>query len=259
MIRIIITLSFLILGCAQVVACSCVTEYWCDYIDSGEEIVAFKGTAYNHQFNGGGILLTYFIIDEVFREDQVIGDSIVLIGREFEAGCDVNVHKRFEVGKQYYIAYYSNEPGSAIASNFNLSWISNFSPSLCAMTYLRVEDVNVKGGITPNITEYPKDEFDKHVKDCSYSIEELNQARCKQGDYTIAPNPNQGSFLFRGNYLYTAIEKVEVYRTNGELVRVDEYTSENNQYLQYQLNESGVYLLRIYCCDLIYVEKVVVL
>ncbi|MFT6334481.1 MAG: hypothetical protein ACI86M_003831 [Saprospiraceae bacterium] len=109
-----------------------------------KDIIAFKGTVYDNQYNGGGILLTYLIIDEVFRGGQISGDSIVLIGDEFEADCSVNVHWRIELDQQYYIACYSDEPANVVANNLAPSGISNFAPFLCAMTYLRIEDVNVK-------------------------------------------------------------------------------------------------------------------
>ncbi len=247
-------------------SCSCERIYYCDYLSDSSEVKIFiKGKVLGHKEYSEQNIAVYIEVLEIFRDDVGVTDTLKLFGGASESDCKVNPY-RFQAESEIYLGLgltYSDNPVGyeAIDPDLEQDKYWSYGMLLCTMIKLKIEDDIVRGSISENeiINEYPLEIFESRLESCSFSEKELNNYRCNSDNFIVYPNPSNGEEInLRNDYFYTAISIVNIYSIDGKLKQQLDFSIEPFQKVKFKLEESGIYILEIFCEGNLYYKKIVV-
>lgn len=240
-------------------ACSCFTKFICEYIEEETTEVAFQAKVIAHKTYTSSNQAIYLELINRYKDEVGMTDTIKLYGRKIESGCAINLQLRYPVGDTIIMALGEIWNSWQIVNPDSLSenyW--EYYPNLCSSVRLRVEDGNVKGRITEDLTEYPLALFDEEFENCNFSPEDLKEFKCSSEDFTLFPNPSlSDKITIEGKYRWNTFERVRVFTPNGQLH--SEIINESpNHKIEINKLQDGLYVIEIICDDQKFYKKVVV-
>lgn len=247
-------------------SCSCERIYYCDYLSDSSEVKIFiKGKVLGHKEYSEQNIAVYIEVLETFRDDVGVTDTLKLFGGSSKSDCKVNPY-RFQTESEIYLGLgltYSDNPVGyeAVDPDLEQDKYWSYGMLLCTMIKLKIEDDIVRGSISENeiMNEYPLEIFESRLESCSFSEKELNNYRCNSDNFIVYPNPSNGEEInLRNDYFYTAISIVNIYSIDGKLKQQLDFSIEPFQKVKFKLEESGIYILEIFCEGNLFYKKVVV-
>lgn len=246
--------------------CSCERKYFCDdYSDLSEDRVFIKGKVIDHVEYSHLNVAVYIEVLDILRDDVGISDTIKLFGDNTNSSCRIYPYG-FKVDSEIYLGLgltYSGNPigYDVVDPDLEQDKYWSFGPSLCSTIKLRIKNDIVRGAISEQdlIYEYPLEFFESNLESCSFSLQELNTLKCNSGHFMVYPNPSNGEEInLKNEYFYSSITRVNIYSVDGKLKKQLNFTIDSFQKVKFELDNSGIYILEIFCEEQVYYKKVVV-
>lgn len=222
-------------------ACSCYATTYCEVVNSTNSAVAFKGKVVDnirYSFNNVAI---YIEIEKLYKGDPNTTDTIKLYGGENSAGCQIDLMSRFPVGTTLIAALGGNSFFTNPDSDFENYWETG--TSLCNFINLTLENNTLSGAIAPGVSSYNIDEFEKDLYNCNLLNPDLEEIQCEDNNVIIYPNPAKSFVQVSVRFFGSSISKVNIYSTDGKLVKKLDKTPNNN----YNLNglSEGIHIIEL--------------
>jgi len=257
-------------------ACSCEVKYFCDYLKLEEydyKMVAVRAkvldiVAYEDE---EGITAAYFEVLEEYRNDVNAGGFIKLYGNSDGADCSPNVYRKFAIGTEVLLIIGVSITNSAGTTEFDYNYESpisdtgtywEFGVNTCHSLFLEIENEVVKGRIAEGIFEYPMEFFNDMLEECDFDLQELNEFRCADENYTVYPNPNPtGKVWIKNSYNKPPISLIRIFDASGNFIEEHTFESFPEYYAKkfIEINETGLYFLQIHCEENVVIEQILIL
>lgn len=204
--------------------CSCYSISFCEYVNSQESFLALRGKVIEHSFyetggsRGFGEQAIYIEVQNKYKDDIGVGDTIKLYGSSDGFSCAVNLVDWYPVGSTIICAFGEHNYNSSIKNPDSLTenyW--EWFPDGCYFPNLTVVDGQVMGTITHDIWKYPLYEFERNIYRCNYSYEEVLDFSCS--DVNVYPNPTpDGQVIIESSYFSNSISNIAIYSIDGKIV-----------------------------------------
>lgn len=235
-------------------SCTCTTIGFCEYVNSEESFLAFKGTVIKHfEFptvnNGFGGQVIYVEITKKYKDNTSVGDTIKLYGSSDGVSCTPNLIQGYPVGST--IIAVAGISGNTTSTNLD-SLNEHYWDMLVDFCFFRTlrfnqDDETVSGYITPIIRKYPLDLFESNISDCNYSYDQVMDFDCSADKLNIYPNPSlDGKIFIESDYFSNSISSIEIYHIDGSPVSsFQSYEKINTDRIQVKGFRYGVNILKL--------------
>ncbi len=217
-------------------------------VDDGSGTCGIHNTpdGYEHNPTVGDVYNITGIVTSTFNEWKVD----LRMASDVESGADVSApfvltHNCFQVGENYYVYLYFNEPIDQSFLDINNFLITNASITNIGTDFFdpTVIILTVDNLVANNMGLFILEMADLNGNtgaNLAYSIEcNFNIALEENNNFKLFPNPNQGQFNIE---LTDNINTVSIYNIKGQLIVSETFTKGTHSM---DLNKSGFYYLEI--------------
>lgn len=205
----------------SIFSCSCSTIHFCEFVNSQESFLAFRGIIIKHsEFepfpNGFGGQAIYVKIIKKYKDNIGVGDTIKLYGSYDGATCTENLIQR-PIGSTMICAFGEGNHNGGISNPDSLAenyW--EWFPNSCFFPNLSLEDETVKGVINSQVRKYPLNLFEENLSNCNFTYDEIIDYDCTDQKMKVYPNPSiDGTVFIKSNYFSNSISNIEIYHIDG--------------------------------------------
>jgi Secretion system C-terminal sorting domain len=240
------TLGLIFISLNITIACSCYPNTFCEFMNSENVEVAFRGKVIRHTFYNPSNLAIYVEIEKKYNEIVSLADTIKLYGGEQSSLCEINLIARFPIGTTIITAIGKSNleiinPDS-LTENY---W--EIRTSACSFLTLKLEEGSVIGKIAPNVSKYKLEFFEEKLKACNFSKIGLINFECLPENLIVYPNPTvNGRLRLNSSYFKKSIEQIRIFSIDGKLIRT-QTEFENNFVDEIELTnlKNGIHIIEL--------------
>ena len=228
-------------------ACSCLNYLtFCEAADTDTKIVEVEVM---DKYDGADFFTTYMDI-KIVESLQGTPDDENLTVKSYGTSCDI-FFDDFAIGDKL-VFYYKDLDSADTLANY-----PNFSGGACAASYLTFSGNDLVGSIQPDVSSMNYNDFKNSIGECAdltlfdRTPDELEK------HISIIKNPTPDQTIIYSSFLNPAELSVEVFSSNGQLMRSIESLPSNSYSLDLSGVGGGVYFLRIRFREFLIVKRVV--
>jgi len=255
--KIIITISLLLINYSILISCSCSSTSFCSIMNNVEETVVFKGETLKLKDHNNGFHSAVIKVLLKIKGEAILTDTIELFGGDNQAGCEVNLH--LNIGDINFFAMIITGISTIDINQFefenDLFWVSDTNS--CWFKKLNIERNFVTGPISDKFDRYPLELFERDLVECSFSVEDLQKYLCP--DFKVFPNPVKNNIFLSNTDNSRLIDELKIYSTTGELLLVANSNQILNRNIPLPNLDERLVILEITCGEERILQKLIIL